>query len=158
MRRLLAAVASCGALLVPLALAEPALASNRLPSGVARVYITVSSPLKTISGHHKPVHKLLTRAAAVAEAVDATDALPVAKLRGVCPMIMRLGPELTVVFRNSSGTELAAASVQVVDGPRGQSGSSACFPIRFTSAGRISDLLGNSWVRLMGKLAGISIS
>jgi hypothetical protein len=157
MRRLLAAVVTA-CLVAGLAVPALALADKRLPSGITRVYLTISFPLQTVSGSHKPVHKTLTKAASVAEAVDATDALPVAKVRGMCPMIMRVGPELTVVFKNAHGTQVAAAEVQVTQGSKGDSGSSACFPIRFTSSGRISDLLGNSWVRTMGKLAGTSIS
>jgi hypothetical protein len=145
-------------LAVGLAVPALALAGNRLPSGITRVYLTISFPLATGSGAHKPVHRTLTRAATVAEAVDATDALPVAKVHVMCPMFMRDGPDLTVVFKNAHGTQVAGAEVQVVPGSKGDSGSSPCFPIRFTSAGKISDLLGNGWVRMMGRLAGTSIS
>lgn len=155
MRRLLVAIVT-GALLF--LMAAPALASNRVPHGVTKVEIAVNFPLRTVSGYHKPVHVTLTKAAAVAEVVNATDALPVAKMRGVCPMIMRIGPELTVSFRNASGAEIGVAAVAVAQGSKGESGSSPCFPIRFTSAGKTSDLLGNHWVRLMGKLAGTAIS
>jgi hypothetical protein len=157
MRRLLAAVLT-GCLAIGLAVPALAVTSKRLPSGITKVYLTISFPLKTVSGSHKPVHKTLTKTSAVAEAVDATNALPIAKVRGVCPMIMRVGPELTVVFKNAHGVQVAAAEVQVTQGSKGESGSSACFPIRFTSSGKISDLLGNSWVRTMGKLAGTPIS
>jgi hypothetical protein len=73
-------------------------------------------------------------------------------------MIMRLGPDLTVVFRNSSGTALAEVSVQVADGTKGDSGSSACFPIRFISGGKSQSLVGNSFVRMMGRMLGTAIS
>jgi hypothetical protein len=157
MRRLLAAVLTA-CLAVGLAVPALALAGNRLPSGITRVYLTISFPMTTGSGSHKPVHKTLSKAASVAEAVDATNALPIAKVHVMCPMIMRVGPELTVVFKNAHGNQVAAAQVQVTQGSKGDSGSSACFPIRFTSSGKISDLLGNSWVRTMGKLVGTSIS
>lgn len=139
-------------------LAAPALAGGRLPSGITKISVTISFPLRTGSGYRKTVHVALTRPPTVAEVVKATAALPVANARGVCPMFMRLGPELTVVFRNASGTEVAAAEVAVIQGSKGESGSSACFPIRLTTAGKSSDLLGNSWVRMMGKLAGTAIS
>jgi hypothetical protein len=155
MRRLLPAIVISGVLLI---FAAPALAGNRLPSGITKVNVTISFPLRTVSGYRKAVHVTLTRSSTVAKVVNATAALPVAKARGVCPMIMRLGPELTVVFRNASGTEVAAAEVAVVQGSKGQSGSSACFPIRLTSSGKTANLLGNSWVRMMGKLAGTAIS
>ncbi|HWD69241.1 MAG TPA: hypothetical protein VG293_03540 [Solirubrobacteraceae bacterium] len=160
MRRLLAAIVT--SVLLPTAVAwaaaAPASAASRLPRAVAKVSIAISFPLKTVSGYHKPVHRTLTRASTVAEIVSATDALPVAKLRGMCPMIMRIGPELTVVFRNASGTQVATAEVAVTQGSKGDSGSSACFPIRFTSSGQTSDLLGNGWVRMMGRLTRTAIS
>ena len=158
MRRLLAAIVTCGLLSVALAAAAPALAAGRLPGGIARISVTISSPLKTGSGSRKPVHVTLSRAATVAMVVKATNALRVARVHGACPMFMRVGPELSVVFRNSKGTELAAAWVAVTQGSRGDSGSSFCFPIRLVSSGRTTDLLGNGWVRMIGRLAGTAIS
>jgi hypothetical protein len=143
-------------LVVVLGLAAPAFAANRVPSGVTRVSVTLT--FEPTSGTRAPEHRTYTKAKTVAGIVNATDALPGAKIHGVCPMIMRLGPDLTVVFRNSSGTELAEATVQVVNGTKGDSGSSSCFPIRFTSAGKGQSLLGNSFVRMMGRLLGTPIS
>lgn len=161
MRRLLASFAGlvvCVVLLLGIAAGASAGGFERVPSPVAKISIAISSPLKSVTGYHKPVHRTLTSASALASAVKATDALPVAKLRGVCPMIIRLGPELTVTFRNSRGTALAVAEVAVTFGSKGQSATSPCFPIRFTSGNRTTVLLGNGWVRLMGKLAGTAIS
>jgi hypothetical protein len=155
MRRLLPAIVTVGLALGP---AVPAFAANHLPSGVNKISVTLTFPLKTVSGSQNTVRRTLTKAATVAEVVSATNALPTAAVRGVCPMLVVLGPELTVVFRNSSGTELAAAQVQVVQGSRGESGSSRCFPIRLISSGKDTNLLGNSWVRLIGRLIGKSIS
>ena len=140
-----------------LGLAAPAFAANRVPRGVTRVSVTLTFAPQT-SGSHKPEQRTYTKAKTVDNVVNATDALALAKIRGVCPMIMRLGPDLTVVFKNSSGTELASETVQVVDGTKGDSGSSACFPIRFSSAGKGESLLGNSFVRMMGRLLGTAIS
>ena len=141
------------------ALADGARTAGRVPSGVTKVSIAISFPLTTPSGQrHKPVHVSLTRSATVAEAVAATNALPLAKMRGMCPMYMRIGPVLTVVFRNSGGSQLATATVDVTQGSKGDSGASACFPIRYVSSGSSSSLTGNSWVRLMGRLAGTAIS
>jgi hypothetical protein len=153
MRWLLAPILS---LALMLGLAGPAFAANRVPSGVTRVSVTLT--FTPTSGTRKPELRTYTKAKTVAGIVNATDALALAKIHGVCPMIMRLGPDLTVVFRNSSGTELAEETVQVVDGTKGDSGSSACFPIRFTSAGKGQSLLGNSFVRMMGRLLGTPIS
>jgi hypothetical protein len=139
-----------------LGLAAPAFAANRVPSGATRVSVTLT--FAPTSGTHQPEHRTYTKAKTVDDVVNATDALALAKIRGACPMIMRLGPELTVVFRNSSGAELATETVQVVDGTKGDSGSSACFPIRFTSAGKGESLLGNSFVRMIGRLLGTAIS
>ncbi|MGH2860828.1 MAG: hypothetical protein ACRDLT_04880 [Solirubrobacteraceae bacterium] len=139
-------------------LAAPALASNRLPRGVKRISVRLTYPLKTVSGSRKPVQRTLTRAATLREAISATNALPRAKRRGVCPMFVILGPQLTVVFRNAGGTSVAEAQVQVTTGSRGSSGSSACFPIHFSSEGRDASLLGNGWVRMMGRLIGANIS
>lgn len=140
-----------------LVLAAPALAAARVPGGVTRVSVTLTFAPSS-SGTRSPEHRTFTKASSVAQVVNATDALQTAKLRGMCPMIMRLGPELTVIFRNSSGTALAEETVQVVDGTKGDSASSACFPIRFTSAGKGQSLLGNSFVRMMGRLLGTAIS
>lgn len=158
MRRLLAPVV-CVALMLAVALAAPGLAlgAGRVPSGVTRVSVTLTFA-PTSSNARGPEHRTFTKASSVAQVVDATDALPTAKLRGMCPMIMRLGPQLTVVFRNSSGAALAEETVQVVDGTKGDSGSSACFPIRFTSAGKGQSLLGNGFVRMMGRMLGTAIS
>ena len=155
MRRLLAAVAASALML---GAAVPAWAAGRVPGGVTNVTIAISFPLKGGPGYHRPVRRTLSRRAAVAEVVQATDALPAARRHGVCPMIMRLGPELSVTFRNSSGTQLAVATVDVAYGSRGDSGASFCFPIRYMSAGGSADLLGNGWVRFMGRLTGTTIS
>ena len=159
MRRLLAAIVTLGAL-VALAVQAPALAAsaNRVPKGVTRISATVTYPLKTGPGSHKPVHRTLTRVASVAQVVKATDALPVAHVVGACPMLMVLGPELTVIYTNSKGATLAQVRVQVVAGNRGDSGSTVCSPIRFVSGRRSASLLGNSWVRMIGKLIGADIS
>ena len=155
MRRLLPAIVTIALVLGP---AAPAFAANHLPSGVKKISVTLTFPLKTVSGSENTVRRTLTKAATVAEVVSATNALPTAAVRGVCPMLEVLGPELTVVFRNSSGTALATAQVQVVQGSRGESGSTRCFPIRLISSGKDTDLLGNGWVRLIGRLIGKSIS
>jgi hypothetical protein len=140
-----------------LVLAAPAYAAGRVPSGVTRVSVTLTFE-PTSSNTRSPERRTFTRASSVTQIVKATDALQTAKVRGMCPMIMRIGPELTVVFRNANGTALAEETVQVVDGIKGDSGSSACFPIRFTSAGKGQSLLGNSFVRMMGRLLGTAIS
>ena len=159
MRRLLAAIVT-SALILVLALAVPALAAsaNRVPKGVTRISATVIYPIKTGPGAHATVRRTLTGAATVAEVVKATNALPIAHVVGACPMLMVLGPRLTVVYRNSKGTELAQAEVQVTSGNRGDSGSSVCSPIRFLSGSHSASLIGNSWVRMMGKLIGADIS
>ena len=98
MRRLLPQFLAVSLLL---ALSAPALAgnsraTNRLPSAVTKINLAITSPLTTVSGRHKPVHLTLTRAAAVAQVVAATNALPVARVRVMCPMIM-LGAEQIVL-------------------------------------------------------------
>jgi hypothetical protein len=105
-----------------------------------------------------PARKTFTKASSVAQIVDATDALKTATIRGACPMIMRVGPTLTVVFRNSKGTALAEETVQVVNGSRGDSGSSACFPIHYTSGGQGWSLVGNGFIRTVGRMLGTPIS
>jgi hypothetical protein len=154
MRRLLAPIVCVGLMLT---FAAPAFASNRVPSGVTRVSVMLTFT-PTSSGTRGPERRTFTKAASVAQVVNATNALATAKIHGACPMIMRLGPELTVTFRNSNGTELAEETVQVVGGTKGDSGSSACFPIRFTSAGKGQSLLGNGFVRMMGRMLGTAIS
>lgn len=136
----------------------PALASDRVPHGVARISVTLAFPLATPSGGHRTEHRTLAREATIAEVVRATDALQVAHRHIICPMMVRLGPVLTVVFRNARGSAVAEAVVQVVTGSRGDSGSSPCFPIRFTRGRTDTALVGNSWVRMMGRLIGTAIS
>src|SRR5579875_1646229 len=143
MRRLLPAVAALGACL---ALAGPASAGNRMPAGVKRIGVTLTFPL-TGSGSRKPVHRTLAGAATVRRVVGAADALRGAKVVGACPMFVRAGSELTVVFRGASGRILAETSVQVVLGSRGTSGTSACFPIHFTAGSHSQRLVGNSYLR-----------
>lgn len=160
MRRLLPLLVTAGLLL---ALSAPALAGDaradgRLPAAVTKISVSISFPLRTVSGRHRPVHLTLTRASTVADVIAATNALPAAKARGMCPMIMRIGPVLTVVFRNAAGAALATATVDVAQGSKGDSGSSYCFPIHFASAGQATALIGNGWVRLIGRLAGTAIS
>jgi len=155
MRRLLATVAATALFLSP---AAPAWAAGRVPAGVTSVSIAIGFPQKGAPGYRTPVHRSLTRHAAVAEVVQATDALPVARRHVMCPMIMRLGPLLSVTFRSSSGAQLAVATVNVAYGSRGDSGASFCFPIHFVSTSGSAALLGNGWVRLMGRLAGTTIS
>ena len=159
MRRLLVAIVTlslfAGLTLEP---AAEALAAGRVPSGVRTIRVALTDPLKRGPGAHRPVYKTLTRASTVAAVVAATRALPVAKQHGVCPMIMRIGPDLTVSFRNAAGTTVAQAQVEVAIGSSGQSGSTPCFPIRLVSSGKLTDLLGNSWVRMIGRLIGVTIS
>jgi hypothetical protein len=69
-----------------------------------------------------------------------------------------VSPELTVVFKSSSGRTLAETRVAVVQGSRGTSGTSACFPIQFTAGSQNQRLVGNSYVRLIGRLVGTPIS
>lgn len=133
------------------------MASNRVPKGVTKISVTITFPLKA-PATHKPVRRTLTKPATVAQVVSATDGLQAATNPGVCPMLMRLGPELTVIFRNGKGAMLAEATAQVTPGNRGNDGSSPCFPIRYTSASKGAALLGNRWIRMMGRLVGTSIS
>ena len=154
MRRLLPAIVTVGLLLGP---AAPAFAANRVPKGVIKVSVALTFVLK-LPTNQKPVYRTFARIRTVAEIIHATDALRPVRSRGVCPMIIALGPQLRVTFRNASGAAIAWAQVQVRQGNRGSSGSSPCFPIRYSSAGTNSALLGNSWVRLMGRLIGTAIS
>jgi hypothetical protein len=154
MRRLLAPIVTIALLLGS---AAPASASNRVPKGITKVSVSLTFPTNFPSSE-KPVRRTLTKASTVAEVVDATNALPVAVYRGDCPMVMRLGPELTVSFRNAGGTAVAQVLTQVTTGSRGGDGTSPCFPIHFTSKGKTASLLGNSWIRMMGRLIGRTIS
>lgn len=161
MRRLLPAIVTASLLLGLAALAPAsALASGRVPRGVTRISVTLASPPKTPTkiGTGKSVHRTLRRRAIVREVVLATDALQTPRMVGACPMIVILGPHLTVVFEGAGGVQLAQAEVQVTYGSHGSSGSSMCFPIRYTSGTHSAALVGNSWVRLMGRLIGTAIS
>ncbi len=151
MRRLLPAVVTVGLLL---GLASQAFAGDRVPTGVKRINVTLTFPLKS----SKPVHRTLTRSATVQKVVGAADVLQAAHVVGACPMFIRVSPVLTVVFKGSSGRTLATTRVAVVQGSRGTSGSSACFPIQFTAGSQNLRLVGNSYVRLLGRLIGTKIS
>lgn len=164
MRRLLAVLLSAG-VLIGLAAVTPALGAlatrssvSRVPHGVRRISISLMFPVQAGPRSHRPMHRTVTRAATVRQVVRATNALSVPRIVGACPMLMVLGPELTVVYRNSRGSALAQAQVQVRTGSRGDSGSSVCFPIHFTSPGRRESLVSNSFVRMIGRLLGANIS
>src|SRR5579875_2762523 len=115
MRRLLPAIAALG---LCLALASPALASGRVPTGVKRISVTLTLPLQT-GGTHKWVRRTVSNAATVHRLVAAADLLHPARSERVCPMLVRFGPELTVVFRGASGRTLAQTKVQVTLGSHG---------------------------------------
>lgn len=140
-----------------LGLASPAFAGARVPAGVKRISVALTFPLVG-SGTHKAVHRTLTKTATVRRVVGSLDALRAATVHGVCPMFMRLGPQLTVVYRGSSGQMLAETKVLVALGSTGTSGSSYCFPITFTGGSQSQRLVGNSYVRLIGRMIGTPIS
>lgn len=154
MRRLLVAIVTCVLLL---GTASPALASGRVPAGVKRISVTLTFPLK-VNGKQNADHRTLAKASTVHEVVGAVDMLRSPTVEGVCPMYVRLSPVLTVVFIGSHGRKLAETRVQVVLGSRGTSGTTACFPIQFTVGTHSHSLVGNSYIRLMGRLIGISLS
>ncbi|HEX3803005.1 MAG TPA: hypothetical protein VHV75_09215 [Solirubrobacteraceae bacterium] len=158
MRRLLIVVAI---LALNLGLAAPALASNRVPSKVKQVTVTLTFPPRT-GGSKPPVHRTLTKTATVNRVIKAVDALKAAQTRHtMCPMIEVLGPKLTVVFRAGGAgpnPALAEAQVDVALGTHGSSGSSLCFPIHFSAGSTQVALIGNSFVRLVGGLIGTPIS
>jgi len=112
-----------------------------------------------VDGSRPPVHRTLTKRTTVQRVIRAVNGLQPAKQRIMCPMIMILGPILTVVFKaGPAGPALAQAQVQVRTGTQGDSGASSCFPIRLTARGVQTPLIGNSFVRLMGGLIGVQIS
>ncbi len=155
MRRLLILIAM---LTSALALASPALASNRVPTNVKQIAVTLTFP--PAQNTKKPVHRTLTKPATVKRVISAVNQLKLAKTdRVMCPMFEVLGPKLTVVFRASAaGPALAEAQVDVSLGSHGSSGSSVCFPIRFSSGSAQTALIGNGFVRLIGGLIGTPIS
>ena len=154
MRRLLPAIAALGLIL---ALAAPAFASDRVPTGVKRISVALTFP-PTVTPSKKAVNRTLTKMSTIHEVVGAVDVLRTAKVVGACPMFLRASPELTVVFKGSSGQTLAETRVQVEQGSHGTSGTSFCFPIQFTAGSANQRLVGNSYVRLIGRLVGTPIS
>lgn len=158
MRRLLIVVVT---LALALGVAATAVASNRVPANVTRIAVTLTFP-GGIDGSRPPVRRTLTKRTTVQRVIKAVNGLQPAKQRIMCPMIMVLGPILTVVFkaggRAGPNPVLAQAQVQVRTGTQGDSGSSSCFPIRLTARGVQTPLIGNSFVRLMGGLIGTRIS
>ncbi len=155
MRRLLLAIVTLGVLIV---FTAPAMAAGRVPKGVTKVSFTLTFPLQQQPTARKPENKTITNAASVARIVTATNGLQPVTNPGVCPMVMRISDELTVVFRNAKGVMLAEATAAVALGSSGTDGSSPCDPIRFTSGTKGADVLGNSWIRLMGRMIGTAIS
>lgn len=114
------------------------------------------------AGHPaRSVRRTFTRGMDLNELVASADSLQRAVMRGACPMIIRLGPTLTVTFRTGRKPPwktAATLSVQVTLGSHGASGSSACFPIHFSARGVSQALVGNSFVRLVGRLINTPIS
>jgi hypothetical protein len=131
----------------------------RVPAGVNRVVVTLTFP-RLRQPVRAPVRRTFTTAARVDQVVRATDALQTAVLHGPCPLFVRIGPELTVVFRGGRGgsTVLAELTVEVTLGKHGSSGLSPCFPIRFSGRGHSQALVGGGFVRLIGSLIGTAIS
>ena len=155
MRRLLIVVVT---LALALGVAGTAVASNRIPGNVKRIAVTLTFP-GGVDGSRPPVRRTLTKRTTVQRVIRAVNRLQPAKQRIMCPMIMILGPVLTVVFKaGPAGPALAQAQVQVRTGTQGDSGASSCFPIRLTARGVQTPLIGNSFVRLMGGLIGVQIS
>lgn len=155
MRRLLPAIVTVGLLL---GFAAAAMATSRVPKGITKVNVTLTIPASG-STTRGTQHKTITKAASVAAIVSATDGLqPPSTKHIMCPMIMRLGPALTVIFRNAKGVEVAEATAQVTLGSKGDDGTSPCFPIRLVMGGKSSALLGNGWIRMMGRMIGTAIS
>ena len=155
MRRLLIVVVT---LALALGVAGTAVASNRIPGNVRRIAVTLTFP-GGVDGSRPPVHRTLTKRTTVQRVIRAVNGLQPAKQRIMCPMIMILGPILTVVFKaGPAGPALAQAQVQVRTGTQGDSGSSSCWPIRLTARVVQTPLIGNSFVRLMGGLIGVQIS
>lgn len=132
MRRLLPAIVTVGLLL---GFAAAAMATTRVPKGITKVSLTLTLPPSTTNAR-TPEHKTITKAASVAAIVSATNALQPAIRHGMCPMILRLGPELTVSFRNAKGATVASASAAVTLGSTSNDGTSACSPIRLFNGGK----------------------
>jgi hypothetical protein len=157
MRRLLIPVVILALGLSPAA-ADPAVAGPRVPANVRQIAVTLTFPPQA-GGTRRPVRRTLTAAANVRRVIQAADALEAAPTHIMCPMIVFLGPQLTVAFKaGRTGSTLAEAQVEVTLGTRGSSGESGCFPIRFFARGSHEALVGNSFVRLIGRLIGIAIS
>ncbi len=129
----------------------------RVPSGVKVVDVKITFPQ---TKPRKPVSRSITSPHAVAELIRAADALKTPSPGNfVCPMFMILEPSLTVVFRaGPAGPTLAQAQLPVSLGTAGASGSSRCFPIHFSSRGREQSLLGNGFVRRVGRTIGVQLS
>ncbi len=176
MRRLRVAILTSGLLLVSsgLALAGPSRSVGagrsvgasaraagrvaRVPRGVRRISVSLTVPFANGPGAHAPVRRTLTRPATVTSVVAATDALPPVRVMHPCPLLLVRGPELALVYRGAHGAALATLMVQVTLGSAGHSGSSPCFPIRFSRSGHERLLLGNGFVRMVGRLLGTPIS
>lgn len=129
----------------------------RVPSGAKLVDVTITFPQ---TEPRKPVRRAITSPRAVAGLIRAADALKAPPPGNfVCPMFMILEPSLTVVFKaGRAGPALAQAQLPVSLGTAGSSGSSRCFPIHFSSRGREQSLLGNGFVRLVGRTIGVQLS
>jgi len=132
--------------------------AGHVPPGVQRVRITLTLIGPTAAPGRGVRTRTLTRRVAVRLAIQAADALVPATTHYACPMYMRVGPVLVVSYLSRSGAVRAQARVEVALGSKGSSGSNACFPISFTAGGRTEALLGEGYVRLMGRLLGVTIS
>ena len=121
-----------------------------------RIVVALTFPT-AMQGAGRPIHRTFTHPSKVSAVVNAADMLNAAPLHAMCPMFLRVGPQLTVVFRHGA-TVLAELAVAVTLGTHGYSGASACFPIHFTSRGHNQALVGNSFVRKIGSLIGTAIS
>lgn len=131
-----------------------------LPRGIHAVAATLSFPAVPIYRARHTLHRTFTSGVAVRRLVALVDALEPISTHIVCPAIVFLGPELTLVFRaGPAGPALAETQVQVTTGSRGHSGQSPCFPIRIEVEGHaLTPRVSATFVRAVGRLMGVAIS
>jgi hypothetical protein len=143
----------------------PRPSSERVPSGVRRVAITLRIGSGRSGLRHMHISTYVVwRESRVAALVKAFDNLPIVQPPGglSCPLLVAGsdGPALTLQFRaGPAGPALARAEVYVTHGTDGFAGFNSCDPIDFWIGGRQQTALTSpTFVRQIGQLIGANIS
>lgn len=137
----------------------PRAPSERVPSGVTAVRVTLQRPPKRPGARKlgELSRAMITQSRKVAKAIKQVDALGLSQGTGSCTAMLRPPGSLTITYSATpSGPALARAQISIALG-WSVIGANFCNPIKFTIRGRNEPaLVGASFAPGILKLAGLS--